>query len=277
MRTVLQKLLHPGLSQLTRERGYSQVGGYVVEAAAATDLRTAGALRDAYGWPSDGSEYVDVVRFEVPLCATLAVPPQVERPWPSYPLGFLRPVGDAIVPVWSMSTTRYSPGAELWRVTDAGRQEILAVYGGAARGWTAVDGQPPVKEWHPSSRFLGTRAVFDGTEFAADVRGDHVELASYIEQTYEEWSQPRLGVWVRTVPLADCTVYELDFTAALRGVPLRVLEEYNGSVRAQLLTDDPEIAGRLSAVMVDHGVFEVSGVPGAELSDTQLLAKELVV
>ena len=30
MKTVLQKLLHPGTSQLIRERGYSQVGGSVV-------------------------------------------------------------------------------------------------------------------------------------------------------------------------------------------------------------------------------------------------------
>lgn len=108
MRTVLQKLLHPGMSAMIRERGYSQVSGSVVRAGDAKNLRTASALQEAYGWPSGGSGHVDVVRFEVPLCATLTVPPQVERPWPSYPLGFLRPVGDEIVPVWNMTTTRYS-------------------------------------------------------------------------------------------------------------------------------------------------------------------------
>ncbi|WP_314456161.1 hypothetical protein [uncultured Microbacterium sp.] len=276
MRAVLQKLLHPGMSQLVRERGYAQVGGHVVAAADATGLRTANALREAYGWPSDPSGHVDVVRFEVPVCATLTAPPQVERPWPSYPLGFLRPVDEAIVPVWSMSTTRYSPGAELWRISDDGQQELLAAYGGAARGWTALPDQPPVEEWHPSSRFFGTRAVHGGTEFAADVHGDQVELTSYVEQTSAEWSPVRVGAWTRTVPLAACDVYELGFTATLGGVPLRVLEQYDGAVRAQLLTDDPETASRLSAVMVDYGVFEVSGIPGTELGDTQLVADQLV-
>jgi len=276
MRTVLQKLLHPGLSQLIRERGYSQVGGSVVRAGDAKNLRTADALRQAYGWPSEASGYVDVVRFEVPLCATVSVPPQVERPWPSYPLGFLRPVGDEIVPVWNMTTTRYSPGAELWRITDAGEQEILAVYRGAAHGWTALQGQQPIKEWHPSSRFFGTRAVFEEIEYASDIRDDQVDLTSYVEPASAGWSQARLGVWTKTVPLAACTVYELDFTASLGDVPVRVLEEHNGVVRAQFLTDDPEISGRLSAVMVDYGVFEVSGIPGIDLSDTKLLANQLV-
>lgn len=276
MRTVLQKLLHPGMSHLIRERGYSQVGGSVVRAGDAANLRTASALREAYGWPSDGSAHVDVVRFEVPLCANLAVPSQVERPWPSYPLGFLRPVGDDIVPVWNMSTTRYSPGAELWRISDSGEQEVLAVYRGAAHGWAALQGQPPVKEWHPSSRFFGTRAVHEETEYAADVHDDQVDLTSYVEPASADWSLARQGVWTKTVPLAACTVYELDFTAALGDVPLRVLEEHNGVVRAQLLADDPEVAGQLSAVMVDYGVFEVSGIPGTDLSDTKLLANQLV-
>lgn len=74
MRTVLQKLLHPGMSAMIRERGYSQVSGSVVRAGDAKNLRTASALQEAYGWPSGGSGHVDVVRFEVPLCATLTVP-----------------------------------------------------------------------------------------------------------------------------------------------------------------------------------------------------------
>ncbi|MGN7189284.1 hypothetical protein [Microbacterium testaceum] len=276
MRTVLQKLLHPGMSQLIRERGYSQVGGAVVRAGDAKNLRTARTLGEAYGWPSDGSGYVDVVRFEVPPCAILTVPQQVERPWPSYPLGFLRPAGEEIIPVWNMTTTRYSPGAELWRITDTGEQVILAVYRGAAHGWTALQGKPPVKEWHPSSRFFGTRAVYEETEYAADIRDDQVDLTSYVEPASADWSQARLGVWTKAVQLSACTVYELDFTASLRDVPLRVLEEHNGFVRAQLLTDDPETAGRLSAVMVDYGVFEVSGIPGTDLADTKLLANQLV-
>jgi len=49
MRTVLQKLLHPGMSQPIRERGSSQVGGSVVRAGDAKNLRTASTLCEAYG------------------------------------------------------------------------------------------------------------------------------------------------------------------------------------------------------------------------------------
>ena len=52
-RVVLQKLLHRGMSAMILERGYDQVGGYVVEAAAARDLRTPEALRAAYGIADD--------------------------------------------------------------------------------------------------------------------------------------------------------------------------------------------------------------------------------
>ena len=272
MTSVLQKLLHPGMSQLIRERGYSQVGGFVVEAGAARDLSTGSTLREAYGVSPSAEPWVDVVRFALPACAMLSAPPHAERPWPTYPSGFLRPVRSAIVPVWILSTTRYSPGAELWRVHDDGRQEFIAAYEGAARGWIAASGVPPVREWHPSSRYVGTRAVWNGTEYAADVRPGDVEITSYVEPGGDGWVQHRGATWSRTLSPNECEVYELSFRAALDGVPVRVLEVTGSTVRAQLLTDDPAVAGRLSAVMVDYGVFEVAGVAGQALTNTQLLA-----
>ncbi|MEZ3161992.1 hypothetical protein AB1K54_15865 [Microbacterium sp. BWT-B31] len=153
---VLQKLLPPGMSGLVRERGYDQLGGYVVEAAAAAALSTPGALRAAYGIADDASPWIDVVRFAMPRCATLAAPTGAERPWPSFAAGFLRPVNETIVPVWTLSTTRYPPGAEVWRVHADAPQEFLAVYRGAARGWSSA------REWRPASRLRHLRRVVLG-------------------------------------------------------------------------------------------------------------------
>jgi len=269
-RIILQKLLVPGASSLVTERGHDQVGGFVVEASAAVELRTPDALRAAYGLADDGATWLDVVRFVLPACATLSRPPGAERPWPSYPSGFLRPVGDIIVPVWILSTTRYSPGAEVWRIHADGRQERVSTYLGAARGWTGA------REWRPSSRYYGTRAVWRDTEYAADVSGEALELTSYVQPDGEGWTQHRPATWSRTVAVTECEVYELDFRAVLQDVPVRVLEVIDGNVRVQLRTDDPEVAGGLGAAMVDFGVFEMSGVPGSLLADTRLVANQLV-
>jgi len=268
-RVVLQKLLHRGLSAMVLERGYDQVGGYVVEAAAARELGTPDALRAAYGIADDGSPSVDVVRFFAPACATLKPPTGVERPWPAYPQGFLRPVGDTIVPVWTLSTTRYSPGAEVWRIHADGRQEMVSSYGGAARGWSGA------REWRPASRYFGTRAVWNGTEYAADVDGEAVSLTSFTQPDGDGWSQHRAATWSRTVDLTECEVYELDFRASLQGVPVRVLEVIDANVRLELVGDDPTVAKQVDASMIDFGLFELFGVPGALLTHTQLVANQL--
>jgi hypothetical protein len=268
-RVVLQKLLHRGLSEMILERGYDQVGGFVVEAAAAAELRTPAALRAAYGIAEDGVASVDVVRFVTPACAALTAPPGVERPWPSYPQGFLQPVAGVIVPVWVLSTTRFSPGAEVWRIHADGTQEMLASYGGAARGWSGA------REWRPASRYYGTRALWQGTEYAADVDGEDVALTSFVEPEGDGWSQQRPATWSRVVGLADGEVYELDFSASLQGVPVRVLEVIGGDVRLEVEGDDPQVAEQLGASMIDFGRFELSGVPGALLTQTQLVAHQL--
>jgi hypothetical protein len=158
----------------------------------------------------------------------------------------------------------------VWRVHPDGRQELVSTYRGAAQGWSGA------REWRPSSRYFGTRAVWQGTEYAADVDGDAVDLTSFVQPEGDGWAQRRPATWSRVVAVAECEIYELDFRATLQGVPVRVLEVAGGNVRVQLLTDDPEVAGALRAAMVDFGVFEMSGVPGALLAETQLVANQLV-
>ncbi|MEZ3162007.1 hypothetical protein AB1K54_15940 [Microbacterium sp. BWT-B31] len=268
-RVVLQKLLQPGMAGLVRERGYDQLGGYVVDASAAVALNTPEALRAAYGIADDASPSVDVVRFAMPRCATLSAPSGAERPWPSFPGGFLHPVDESVVPVWTLSTTRYTPGAEVWRVHADTRQEFVAVYHGAARGWSGA------REWRPASRYFGTRAVWNGTEYAADVDEDTVELTSFAAPEGDGWTQHRPATWSRTVSLAECEVLELVFTALYQGVPVRVLRVADANVHLQVVGDDPDVASRLGATMIDFGVFEVGGVPGALLTENRLVANQL--
>jgi hypothetical protein len=270
-RMVLQKLLHPGMAKLVLESGYDQVGGFVTDASAAAALRTPSQVNAAYGYADENAPWVDVARFSVPPCAKLSQPAPTERPWPTYPQGFLRPVDQSIVPVWRLSTTRYSPGAEVWRIHRDGRQELMSTYGGAARGWSGA------REWRPASRYFGTRALWNDIEYAADVTGDAVELTSFTEPDGDGWTQQRPATWSRTVALADCEVYELHFTASLHAVPVRVLEVISADVRVQLVEDDPAVANQLNANMIDIGVFELSGVPGSLLTETQLVANQLAI
>nr|WP_300142662.1 hypothetical protein [Propionicimonas sp.] len=267
MRTVLQKLLNANLARAIVEQGYDQVGGIVVAAADATVLRTAGEIAAAYGYP-DAPPFVDVVRFEAPACASLARPTDTAaRAWPTYPTGFLAAPG--IVPVWELSRTRYSPGAEYWRIGADGSQQRLSAYIGAARGWEGA------RAWRPPTALVGTRARWSGGDFTADVAGEEVELTRFAEPTQPGWTPVRPGAWTRRAPLAGCEVFEVVHTATLRGVPVRVLAT-DGRTAYVLVTGDPDAAQSLGAAMVEPGVFELGGVPVADLAEQRLVANELV-
>lgn len=141
-RPVLQKLLTHGLGSAIVADGYDHVGGVVVLAGDAVTLDTPDKLLRAHGYESAEQDYVDVVRFELPPLATLGNPaaPDSGRT-PLHPTGFLR--ADAIVSVWELSRTRYSFGAEYWRIRADGEQRCLSAYQGAARGWRGAKGWRP--------------------------------------------------------------------------------------------------------------------------------------
>lgn len=268
MRAVLQKLLNANLAKAIVEQGYDQVGGIVVEAADTTRLRTAGEIAAAYGFQGS-PDFVDVVRFELPACARLSQPAdKAERPWPTYPLGFLPSA--QVVPVWELTRARYSPGAEYWRINQDGRQERLSVYVGAARGWQGARG------WRPPSRLVGTRATWQGSEYCADVTAETVQLTWLGEQADPAWDRVRPGAHTRTVPRAECEIFEYLHTATLDGVPVRVLAT-DGRTAHVLVTDpDPAAAQRIAAAMVEPGVFELSQVPVTTLADHRLVANQLI-
>jgi hypothetical protein len=265
-RPVLQKLLTHGLGTAIVDDGYDHVGGVVVLAADAAALDTPDKILRAYGFEG-GQEFVDVVRFELPPLATLTNPaaPDSGRT-PLYPTGFLR--GEAVVPVWELSRTRYSFGAEYWRIRADGEQKCLSSYGGVARGWRGAKG------WRPWSALVGPRARWRGTELAADVVGDSVLVSVRTDSGPEGWEQVRPQTWSAAVPAGDCELFEVVLRATWQGIPVRLLDSGPEQARVLLLIDDADRAEALGADTIEPGVFEAT-VARSELADLQGVTNEL--
>lgn len=244
---VLQKLLTGAVASAIVEDGLDQVGGYVTSAAEAARLRPADLLA-AYGVDRN-PEFVDVVRFHPPRLATFSTPSSDERPWQTFPNGFL--LGESLARVWHMSRTRYPWGSEYWRIRSDGQQERLSHYGGAARGWARA------QRWQPPSPIVGTVAKWRGNEFLADVRDADVQLTAITEEGPEGFEQVRPGAWTATAPLSECIVFERVFTADLNGIPVRLLRHGGGRAHVTLLSDDPAAAEQVGASLIEPAVYEV--------------------
>ena len=244
---VLQKLLAAPVSNAIVEFGFDQVGGFVTAAAEAVTLRTPAALLAAYGVDA-APEFADVVRFEQPRLATFSTPRDAPRPWPTFPNGFL--LGDSLARVWTMSRTRYSYGAEYWRIRADGEQKRLSRYEGVARGWAGA------KQWSPPNAMVGTLARWQAREFFADVVADTVLLTALGDTAPAGFEQVHPQVWSGTAALTECEVFERVYTAQVDGLPVRVLRSAGANAEVLLLSDDPADAQRIGAGLVETGVFE---------------------
>jgi hypothetical protein len=265
-RLVLQKLLASPISAAIVEMGEDQAGGFVTDAGVVVSLRTPQELLAAYG-VDDAPQFVDVVRFEQPRLARLGAPNDAERPWPTFPHGFLR--GDSLAPVWTLDRTRYSYGAEYWRIRADGEQKCRSRYEGAARGWANA------RQWRPASSLVGSLARWRGGEYFADVIGDSVQLTAAADQGPEGFTQVHSRAWSVTVPLSECKVFERIFTAELQGVPVRLVRSDDGVAELLLFSDDPEDTGRIGAGLVESGVYEVI-VDSNRLADVRGVENQLV-
>jgi hypothetical protein len=264
-RLVLQKLLTSSIAAAIVESGSDQVGGYVAEASAAASLRTPADLLAAYG--VDGSpQFIDVVRFEQPWLATLSIPGDQQRPWPTFPNGFL--LGDSLAQVWALGRTRYSYGAEYWRIRADGEQKCLSRYEGAARGWVGA------QRWRPPSPMVGTLARWQGREFFADVLPESVLLTAITDAGPAGFDLIHPRVWSATVPMSECEVFEKVFTADVEGVPVRLLRSTGRTAEVLLLSDAPADAERVGAGLVEPGVYEVI-VDAGRLTNVQGVENQL--
>ena len=252
-RLVLQKLLTASVAAAIVENGNDQVGGYVAAASEAAGLRTPAELLAAYGVDA-APQFADVVRFEQPRLATLDPPSDRPRPWQTFPNGFL--LGDSLARVWSMGRTRYSYGAEYWRIRSDGEQKCLSHYAGAARGWVGA------RRWRPPSPIVGTMARWRGGEFFADVQAEAVLLTAIADNGPAGFEQVRPGAWSATARLSECEVFERVFTGEFDGVPVRLLRHNGSQADVLLLSDDPADAERVGASLVEPGVYEADVFAG---------------
>lgn len=263
---VLQKLLNATQASSIVQGGADQVGGYVSAASAVASLRTPAEVLAAHGIDA-APEFVDVVRFEQPRLTAFSAPTTAERPWPTFPAGFLR--GDSLAQVWTMSRARYSYGAEYWRIRYDGEQKRLSRYEGVARGWVGA------QRWRPASPLVGTLARWRGGEFFADVVGETVLLTAIADQSPPGFELVHPRVWTATAPLSECEVFERVFTAELDGVPVRLLSNSGGRTEVLLLADDPAVAERVGAGLVESAVYEVD-VESNRLANMQGVENQLV-
>ena len=275
---VMQKLLVPWVSTAIVEQGHSVVEGPVVRAGDAAGLDTPEKLLAAYGfegpaspWGAEPQPYVDVLRFPVEPLMRLETPPadEVERPWPTYPRGFLR--GDSLVPVWMLERTRVPVGTEFWRIAHTGEQKALSVYDGPALGWRGAPG------YFPPLHVVGPRAEWHGLDLpAAFLPEGRIELVHVGDQApAPEFEQVRPQVWRAEVPLAACDrVFEVVLTATVDGVPVRVLQQAGDQALVLLLTDDPAAAELLGAGEAEPGIFE-GVVPAGKLEGVEGAMRQL--
>lgn len=274
---VLQKLLAPRVAAAIVNQGHTAVEGPVVRAADVTSLSTPEALLSAYGFDGSSSpwgdlpEYVDVLRFPVDPLMRLDKPVDTgERPWPTYPSGFL-PGGD-VVPVWILQRTRVPIGAEYWRISATGEQQGLSTFAGPAMGWRAAKG------YFPPLHLVGPRAEWNGLDLPAALvpDSDDVELVHVGRDSAPEgFEEGRPQVWRRVVPVAECArVFELVLTAEVSGVPVRILQRAGAEALVLLLSDDPAAVQDLQAREVEPGVFETV-VPAERLSNAAGTTREL--
>jgi hypothetical protein len=269
---ALQKLLMPWQLTDVVERGAPHVAGPVIRLGDAQSLRTPSAILPAYGLGEErfgpDPSHVDVVRFAVSPLMRLARPPRDDAPWPTYASGFLR--SDALIPVWFLERTRVPMLSEIWRIHRDGRQDMLTVFLGAARGWDGARGYQPPKA------LVGPRATWQGVEYAADLtpEGDEVELVAIGPDVPDGFSSPRPMVSTRRVAVGECSVIDRVITAVWRGVRCRVVDQDESQALLLLVTDDPATVERLGATEVEPAVFEVVA-PLAELTETDGHVTEL--
>jgi hypothetical protein len=264
--TLLEKLLMPAQAQRVVEEGLDVVGGPVVRAEDVQG-RTAAQRVAAYGLEGErfpfgpDPEFVDVLQFETSPLMVLRVPDdRTERPWPTYPFGFLR---DA-TPVWDLDLTRVTVGARYVRIGRDGSHRVFSEYDGAARGWRGARGYTPPL-W-----LAGPRATWHGLDLPASYSADQtaVELVWVGDEgvpTGFEQARPRIHA--RQVPVTECeSVFEVVLTGRWRDAPVRVLQQAGQQALLLLSEPDVESVDRLGARAWEPSLFAALA-PSDELQD----------
>jgi hypothetical protein len=117
-------------------------------------------------------------------------------------------------------------------------------------------------------------ARWRGGEYFADVQSETVLLTRIADDRPAGFDEVRPGAWSSTVPFSECDIFERVFTAVLDGVPVRLLRRIGARAEVLLLSDDPAVAERLGAMLVEPGVYETT-VDASRLANVQGVENQL--
>jgi hypothetical protein len=253
------KVLWPAQTAAILSDGLSSIGGPVVRAS---DLRSTDpvTLLPAWGW-ADRAPYgsppqvVDVLRFPMHPLMRTSTPTDLDSAHvPSYARGFL-PTAEAVIPVFDLAHTRVPTGTELWRLSGDTAPALKLLYDGPAMGWR----QGP--SYFPPLHVVGPRARWQGHALPAAFTEDTsaLEIVWVGADAPAGFEQTRPSVSRRLVDPGECdSVFEVELTAELQGVPVRFLQRA-GEQALVLLTDlDPDDGARLGATEVEPGRYELT-------------------
>jgi hypothetical protein len=253
------KVLWPAQTAAILNDGLSSIGGPVVRA---TDLKSTdpATLISAWGW-GDLAPYgtpprvVDVLWFPMHPLMRARTPTDVdESRVPSYAHGFL-PTTEAVIPVFDLAHTRVPAGTELWRLRAETAPALKLLYDGPARGWR----QGP--SYFPPLHVVGPRARWQGHDLPAAFTEDTsaLEIVWVGADAPAGFEQTRPSVSRRLVDPGECdSVFEVELTAELQGVPVRILQRAGEQVLVLLTDFNRDDSARLGATEVEPGRYELT-------------------
>lgn len=289
--TIFQKALSTEQVQFLISGNRDTISGFIVNAADVVAARTPEDLFAVHGLGFPGSPwdpaagFVHVLRFHdpLPLYVHKAMAPEfVDRP-PFTGTGFASWSG-GVVPLYFLDESAIPAGAELWRVTAGGREDLVAVYMHAAYGWALVQ-TPPEGTPQPGrsipSHIVGWNAVWRGHRFRADLVGEKAVLAAPTQPPAEfgPFRQMPRGCWSLEVPAAEVEdSFELLATCTWRGEPFRITDVAQGQdgqmYRVFYTGHNADRAEALGLNKADAGVYWAV-VPAEETQEKRVVENHM--
>ncbi|WP_188668785.1 hypothetical protein [Tersicoccus solisilvae] len=278
---VLQKVLYPALRDEFLSGRLQRIGGFVLRAQDAVAAQTPAQLHEAFALGYPGSPYdpnapfVDVIRFQPPRGPVIhdAISPAVVDHPPYTGTGFA-PWPDHVAPVYLLDETPLPAGAEMWRVSADGSEDLVAVHPDVATGWLQVAGGEPVPRVPILPSTLAWHAIWQGQDFVADVTRDGIVLLA--AEQLDGFEATRGPAWRRVVPAEEVTdVFRMRLECRYRGLPCLVTDsgqDENGTVlRLAYIGHDAEFAEGMSLHKLDAGWYwtaarqeEIEGLQGIQ-------------
>ncbi|GAB3517530.1 hypothetical protein [Arthrobacter monumenti] len=237
MATVLQKALNEHQVKELVEGNKDRVSGFVLNAVDVAPINDPALLFQAHGlgfagspW-RDGAPYLDVLRFAAPPTVYVHAPTApdfVDRP-PFTGTGLAAWDGGS-APLYFIDEVRLPPGAELWRIHRDASEELIALYGDVASGWTALpDNGFGAPQQNTPASVMGWTAIWNGYRLSADLvdGASSVVLAASREPPADAggFEKTSRGTWRKKTSINEVTdVFELLGKVTYQGAPFRLVD-----------------------------------------------------